>query len=199
MRGAFSASELFDLETTVIHRSATWICRTAGDDQTSSRSPEYQTESSQYASATSNAGSDSSVDLQHLTLGPSGAAMLRERQANPNPGRSSCEWTVVTPARRPEEMQTFFNAAMNRYLKEKQTGGSKPRWVGPTRTRRGVGVRRVISRLTRREYSGKDQDKDRARSWLGKVKSVFVRDQVPDSVWCWAIYSRVQRATGINS
>ncbi|OWY96790.1 LOW QUALITY PROTEIN: hypothetical protein PHMEG_00032856, partial [Phytophthora megakarya] len=37
----------------------------------------------------------------------------------------------------------------------------------------------AISEL--KEYSGKDQDEDRARSWLGKVKSAFVRDQAPDS------------------
>ncbi|OWZ03647.1 hypothetical protein PHMEG_00024585 [Phytophthora megakarya] len=49
-----------------------------------------------------------------------------KRQANAKSGRSSREPTpAVTPARSPEQMQIFFNAAMNRYLKEKQTGGSK--------------------------------------------------------------------------
>ncbi|OWY91590.1 hypothetical protein PHMEG_00039762 [Phytophthora megakarya] len=40
----------------------------------------------------------------------------------------------------------------------------------------------AISEL--KEYSGKDQDEDRARSWLGKVKSAFVRDQAPNSEKC---------------
>ncbi|OWZ16440.1 hypothetical protein PHMEG_0009777 [Phytophthora megakarya] len=48
--------------------------------------------------------------------------MLRDAK----PGRFSCEATSVeTPARSPEQMQTFLTAPMNRYLKEKQTGGSK--------------------------------------------------------------------------
>ncbi|OWZ15959.1 reverse transcriptase [Phytophthora megakarya] len=37
----------------------------------------------------------------------------------------------------------------------------------------------VISEL--KEFSGRDTDEDRARSWLGKVKSAFIRDQAPDS------------------
>ncbi|OWY93184.1 hypothetical protein PHMEG_00037513 [Phytophthora megakarya] len=37
----------------------------------------------------------------------------------------------------------------------------------------------AISEL--KEYSGKDHDEDRARSWLGKVKSAFVRDLAPES------------------
>ncbi|GMF25380.1 unnamed protein product [Phytophthora fragariaefolia] len=31
-----------------------------------------------------------------------------------------------------------------------------------------------------KEFAGKDGDKDRARSWLGKVKSAFIRNQAPD-------------------
>ncbi|GMF49729.1 unnamed protein product [Phytophthora fragariaefolia] len=31
-----------------------------------------------------------------------------------------------------------------------------------------------------KEFSGKDQDEDRARAWLGKVKSAFLRDQASD-------------------
>ncbi|ETM31978.1 hypothetical protein L914_20529 [Phytophthora nicotianae] len=29
-------------------------------------------------------------------------------------------------------------------------------------------------------FAGKDDDEDRARAWIGKVKSAFVRDQSPD-------------------
>ncbi|OWY92725.1 hypothetical protein PHMEG_00038146, partial [Phytophthora megakarya] len=237
MPGAFSASKLFDLETTVIHRSATLLYNKLEPlvgsvalpetiKRTPVRSPEYQTGSSQYASATSEAGSDSSVDLERMTLGPSGAAMLQDRQANAKLERSSRESTpVVTPARSPVQMQTFFNAAMNRYLKEKQTGGSKPTAgetgqnvqdvemesvesyhdlhdeydpdnlsidtprqavvAGPTSTSSTMTPRIRVSAISElKEYSGKDQDEDRARSWLGKVKSAFVRDQAPDSEKC---------------
>ncbi|OWY96645.1 hypothetical protein PHMEG_00033040, partial [Phytophthora megakarya] len=73
---AFSASELFDLETTVIHRSATLLYNNLEPlvesvalpetiKRTPVRSSEYQTGSSQYASATSEAGSDGSVELEH--------------------------------------------------------------------------------------------------------------------------------------
>ncbi|POM63255.1 hypothetical protein PHPALM_27459, partial [Phytophthora palmivora] len=37
---------------------------------------------------------------------------------------------------------------------------------------------RMISDL--KEFTGKDQDEDRARAWIGKVKSVFMRDQASD-------------------
>ncbi|OWZ11925.1 hypothetical protein PHMEG_00014983 [Phytophthora megakarya] len=49
------------------------------------------------------------------------------------------------------------------------------------------------------EYSGKGQDEDRARSWLGKMKSAFVRDQAPDSENCLLLGDLLQRATGIDS
>ncbi|GMF54731.1 unnamed protein product [Phytophthora fragariaefolia] len=35
-----------------------------------------------------------------------------------------------------------------------------------------------------KEFSGKDQDEDRARAWLGKVKSAFLRDQASDGEKC---------------
>ncbi|OWY91069.1 hypothetical protein PHMEG_00040508, partial [Phytophthora megakarya] len=216
MPGAFSASKLFDLETTLYNKLGPLVGSVALPEtikRTPVRSPEYQTGSSQYASATSEAGSDSSVDLERMTLGPSGAAMLQERQANAKLERSSRESTpAVTPARSPEQMQTFFNAAMNRYLKEKQTGGSKSTADGTGQDAQDVEMESIesyhasrirsgqlehrytatssgrIRRSSRNTdihfYSGKDQDEDRARSWLGKVKSAFVRDQAPDSEKC---------------
>ncbi|GMF38640.1 unnamed protein product [Phytophthora fragariaefolia] len=55
-----------------------------------------------------------------------------------------------------------------------------------TSTNAGVAAPRIrvsaISEL--KEFSGKDNDEDRARSWLGKVKSAFIRDQAPDSEKC---------------
>ncbi|ETP04580.1 hypothetical protein F441_18683, partial [Phytophthora nicotianae CJ01A1] len=39
---------------------------------------------------------------------------------------------------------------------------------------------RVSAMSELKEFSGKDGDEDRARAWLSKVKSAFVRDQAPD-------------------
>ena len=35
-----------------------------------------------------------------------------------------------------------------------------------------------------KEFAGKDNDEDRARNWIGKVKSAFTRDQASDSQKC---------------
>ncbi|POM58530.1 Hypothetical protein PHPALM_36810 [Phytophthora palmivora] len=35
-----------------------------------------------------------------------------------------------------------------------------------------------------KEFTGKDQDEDRARAWIGKVKSAFMRDQASDEGKC---------------
>ncbi|GMF23751.1 unnamed protein product [Phytophthora fragariaefolia] len=43
---------------------------------------------------------------------------------------------------------------------------------------------RVSATLELNEFAGKDGDEDRARSWLGKVKSAFIRDQAPDQEKC---------------
>ncbi|GMF30953.1 unnamed protein product [Phytophthora fragariaefolia] len=80
-----------------------------------------QARSSQYASATSEAGSgsDSSVELQRMTLGPSGAAILRTRKEAPE--------TNATPSpvhTTPSPMRSFFDAAMERFLKEQQQASS---------------------------------------------------------------------------
>ncbi|OWY98607.1 hypothetical protein PHMEG_00030587 [Phytophthora megakarya] len=185
--GTFNASELFDLETSVA------ISRRR---LTPTRSPVYQTGSSQYASATSEAESDSFADLQRMTH-------------TDTHGHTD---------------STFFNAAMNRYLKETQTEGLTPTADRHTTATQDVEMESVeshhgshgeynlsidtprqaviasagaasapstatprirvsaISEL--KEYSGKDHEEDRARGWLGKVKSAFVRNQAPDSEKC---------------
>ncbi|OWY96977.1 hypothetical protein PHMEG_00032608, partial [Phytophthora megakarya] len=222
--GAFNASELFDLKTPVIQHSARVlyekleplvgsVTQPETVKLTPTRSLEYQTGSSQYVSATSEAESDSPADLQRMTLGPSGEEMLRGPQANNKPDRSSHEPTpMVAPivtSTRPEQMQTFFNAVMSRYLKEIQTEGLTPMAGRHTTTNQDVEMESVeshhgshgeydpdnlsvdtsrqaviasagaasapsmtmprirvsaISEL--KEYSGKDHDEDRARSWL---------------------------------
>ncbi|OWZ02482.1 hypothetical protein PHMEG_00025948 [Phytophthora megakarya] len=65
----------------------------------------------------------------------------------------------------------------------------------------------AISEL--KEYSGKDHGEDRARGWLGEVKSAFVHDQTPDSEKCLILsdlltgpsrnwYRQLSRSTRIN-
>ena len=34
------------------------------------------------------------------------------------------------------------------------------------------------------EINGRDRDEDRARSWISKVKSAFLRGQIPDEEKC---------------
>ena len=35
-----------------------------------------------------------------------------------------------------------------------------------------------------KEFNGGDRDEDRARSWISKVKSAFLSDQIPDEAKC---------------
>ncbi|POM74577.1 Hypothetical protein PHPALM_8448 [Phytophthora palmivora] len=35
-----------------------------------------------------------------------------------------------------------------------------------------------------KEFAGREGDEDRARAWLSKVKSAFMRDQAPDEEKC---------------
>ncbi|POM73861.1 Reverse transcriptase [Phytophthora palmivora] len=234
----FDANVLFDVELAAIHDATATLHKLLAPPTsskmpketpklTSFRSPEYQTGSSQYASATSEAGSDNSVDLQRMTLGPSGSSMLHERKANANQNHPGTAYAPLNSDR----MHTFFNAAMDRFLKEQQTARTQPMTQPQTdprgmrdvemesvgshsgyqgefdpdnlsidvpqpalvasagissgnQARTGVAAPRIrvsaISEL--KEFSGKENDEDRARSWQGKVKSVFVRDQALDDV-----------------
>ncbi|OWY91000.1 hypothetical protein PHMEG_00040599, partial [Phytophthora megakarya] len=72
--GAFNASELFDLETILYEKLEPLVGSVTQPESvklTPTRNPEYQIESSQYASATSEEESDSSAGLRRMTLGPS--------------------------------------------------------------------------------------------------------------------------------
>ncbi|KAE8975280.1 hypothetical protein PF011_g24548 [Phytophthora fragariae] len=90
------------------------------------QSPEYQTGSSQYASATLEAGSDSSSGSRRMSLGPSGAAMLQARAAGdlsvkipaPRPAKgTSSRASPRTPPQDPaNSLETYFQAAMSRFL-----------------------------------------------------------------------------------
>ncbi|KAE8878607.1 hypothetical protein PF003_g37290 [Phytophthora fragariae] len=264
VQGAFEVNELFDRDVSDIMRSTMalhlMLTPLVGSTKieidtapaVSPRSPEYQTGSSQYASATSEAESETSVDLQRMTLGPSGAAMLQQRKMKEETIPQQPVLTAssfVAPDRGPaDRMQSFFNAAMDRFLTEQHTPEAVPaaQFTRPTRTSAGVpsapgaaatakaqgtqdvemesvGSRhseladeydpddlsleaprraavasagatsgnistpqriRVSAIYELKDFPGKDGDVDRARSWIGKAKSAFLRDQAPDSEKC---------------
>uniref|UniRef100_H3H647 Retrotransposon gag domain-containing protein n=1 Tax=Phytophthora ramorum TaxID=164328 RepID=H3H647_PHYRM len=236
--GSFDANELFDLELPIIRESTlslfaklTPLVGSVVPVQRERPAPtRSQTGSSQYASDTSEAGSDSSIELQRMTLGPAGAAMLQSRKE-----RSETKPRVIAtsdPAQAPpERMQSFFNAAMERFLKEQQAVSTTPVVdqtkppgaqdvdmesvesnrrdhshpseydpddLGVDATPRAAvasagttgggtlsATRIRVSAISElKEFSGKDNDEDRARSWFGKLKSAFVRDQAPDGEKC---------------
>ncbi|POM72921.1 LOW QUALITY PROTEIN: Eukaryotic/viral aspartic protease, active site, partial [Phytophthora palmivora] len=52
--------------------------------------------------------------------------------------------------------------------------------AGPTMIQRV----RISAISDLKEFTGKDQDEDRARAWIGKVKSAFMRDQASDEEKC---------------
>ncbi|OWZ09983.1 LOW QUALITY PROTEIN: hypothetical protein PHMEG_00017239 [Phytophthora megakarya] len=188
----FNASELFDLETSVIQRSTRTlyekleplvgsVTQPETAKLTPTRNPEYQAGSSQYASATSEAESDSPVDLQRMVLGPSGAEMLLERQANTKPDRSSHGPTpMATPRWNQWSPTTTHMESTQLEHRHTSTSGDRIRRSGlyPSTTTPHIRVS-AISEL--KEYSVKDHAEDRSMSWLGKVKSAFVCDQAPDS------------------
>ncbi|KAE8971970.1 hypothetical protein PR001_g26737 [Phytophthora rubi] len=109
-------------------------------------------------------------------------------------------------AHSPEKLESFFQSAMERFLKEQQAPQARfppPGEYDPddldlgqpsraaiatttttARTSTGASRLRVSAMSELKEFSGKDGDEDRARSWVGKVKSAFIRDQAPDEEKC---------------
>ncbi|KAE9268001.1 hypothetical protein PR003_g31591 [Phytophthora rubi] len=110
-------------------------------------------------------------------------------------------------AHSPEKLESFFQSAMERFLKEQQAPQARfppPGEYDPddldlgqpsraaiatttttARTSTGASRLRVSAMSELKEFSGKDGDEDRARSWVGKVKSAFIRDQAPDEENTW--------------
>ncbi|KAE9077486.1 hypothetical protein PF002_g18841 [Phytophthora fragariae] len=188
--------------------------------------------SSPYVSATEEVDSESADDSPRMTLGPAGAAMLRDRAERTKRATTSSTGSTkiaVTDqkAHSPEKLESFFQSAMERFLKEQQAPQArlKPslnedqdvemesvesptRFPPPgeydpddldlgqparaaiattpttARTSTGASSLRVSAMSELKEFSGKDGDEDRARSWVGKVKSAFTRDQAPDEDKC---------------
>ncbi|KAE8982052.1 hypothetical protein PF011_g21782 [Phytophthora fragariae] len=86
-------------------------------DQTAMSSPSV--------SATEEVDSESADDSPRMTLGPSGAAMLRDRaertqQATTSSTGSAKIAVADQKARSPEKLESFFQSAMERFLKEQQ-------------------------------------------------------------------------------
>ncbi|KAE9099351.1 hypothetical protein PF007_g15904 [Phytophthora fragariae] len=207
---------------------------TAPVRSTPAPSPGDQTAmSSPYVSATEEVDSENADDSPRMTLGPSGAAMLRDRaERTKNAATSSTGSTkvaVIGPkTHSPEKLESFFQSAMERFLKEQHAPQTRVKQIltgaqdvemesveSPTRipppgeydpddlgqparaaiattttttttarTSTGASRLRVSAMSELKEFSGKDGDEDRARSWIGKVKSALIRDQAPDEEKC---------------
>ncbi|GMF52127.1 unnamed protein product [Phytophthora fragariaefolia] len=159
------------------------------------------------APVTSEMGSETSgsVTQERMPLEPAGEATLQARRATFKEERSSNK-TTVAPTRdqdRPSPVRTFFDAAMGRFVKEKHTTETRSATTArKSPETQDVDVESVgsrhdplddfdpddlsidIPRRALKAFSGKDIDEDRARSWLGKVKSAFIHDRALDSEKC---------------
>ncbi|KAE8995697.1 hypothetical protein PR003_g26366 [Phytophthora rubi] len=105
-----------------------------------------------------------------------------------------------------DKLESYFQAAMSR-MEMESTGSHDPtssHWEydpddvdPPTSARAAVAtaaagpagssmIQRVrISAISDlKEFTGRDQDEDRARAWISKVKSAFLRDQATDEEKC---------------
>eukprot|EP00644_Phytophthora_capsici_P005544 jgi/Phyca11/12923/fgenesh1_pg.PHYCAscaffold_2_\ len=125
--GNFNAEELLELDLPTLEGSAKHLVKlltplvgaiisTADQGLTTTYSSQSGSPHSSFASAktsarVSEAGSDSSIELSRMTLGPAGAAMLEARKKESNLAPVS---TVASSG----SLQSFFNAAMDRYQKE---------------------------------------------------------------------------------
>ncbi|GMF41738.1 unnamed protein product [Phytophthora fragariaefolia] len=132
----------------------------APGDQTAASSP--------YVSATEEVESSDSEEPPRMTLGPAGAAMLQKR-AKETAGR-----TAIHPR---DTLEAMVNS--KRHPPEKLESIFKQPWKAIN-----TPLIRVSAMSELKEFAGKDGDEDRAWSWLGKVKSAFIRDQAPDQEKC---------------
>ncbi|ETP28108.1 hypothetical protein F442_22608, partial [Phytophthora nicotianae P10297] len=143
--GSFAAKDLFhlDLEATQIMLSEIYekLKVLVGEAETqtkvetklkaaltqlpSSASPTGSSQHSHYASVTSTADSDTSEGMQ---FGPSGAAMLQTRsQRVPNAmPRADAPVAASRLNEHTHRLQTFFNSAMERFLKEQRAAQGTP-------------------------------------------------------------------------
>uniref|UniRef100_A0AAV1TQF8 Uncharacterized protein n=2 Tax=Peronospora matthiolae TaxID=2874970 RepID=A0AAV1TQF8_9STRA len=215
--------------------------------------------SSHYASADSLADDSDGLKIKLMSLGPSGAALLRDRHDHPTPDTGPLRLTTepVDATDEPDQMQIYFAKAMKKSMRDQQrtpphseptsrpTPNHKVFGEGMPYTNMesadshgshgsafypddldidgvlrphlaiakaitGEGIARQQIRMSAiadlEEFSGRNHDDDRARSWVRKVKSAFLRDQAPDSRNCLVLgdllagparnwYSQLSRST----
>ncbi|GMF58132.1 unnamed protein product [Phytophthora fragariaefolia] len=164
----------------------------ATGDQTASSSP--------YVSATEEVESSDSEEPPRMTLGPAGAAMLQNR-AKQTAGRTTInprdtrEAMMNSNRHPPEKLESSVGSPDQpttawKYDPDDLDLGRPARATVATTTattsNQTINTPRIrVSAMSElKEFAGKDGDEDRARSWLGKVKSAFIRDQAPDQEKC---------------
>uniref|UniRef100_A0AAV1VNF3 CCHC-type domain-containing protein n=1 Tax=Peronospora matthiolae TaxID=2874970 RepID=A0AAV1VNF3_9STRA len=186
--------------------------------------------------------SDDSIGIQRMSLGPSGAAHLRDQvdaiKCEPR-SAIACAKEEMTSAMQ-GHLQTYLKEAMERFHQDQREQAYQAVYpsqrINPARVQEvyipdvemesvrshrsrsnhfdfddadpddsgqeerrramvsttetfqngdSIPQRIRVSTMTElEEFSGKDRDEDRARSWISKVKSAFLRDQAPDEEKC---------------
>ncbi|KAE9275578.1 hypothetical protein PF001_g26516 [Phytophthora fragariae] len=146
--GAFDADDLFNLAIDEIRISTESLfnllkplvgeCPAAKTPESTAvriQLPKYNTGSSLFASATPEAGSNSSSGSRRMQLGPSCAAMFQTRSADDSNVKIHVpQLAKTTPDRIPladppstSSLETYFQAAMSRFLNERpEIGASRP-------------------------------------------------------------------------
>uniref|UniRef100_A0AAV1TXU3 Uncharacterized protein n=1 Tax=Peronospora matthiolae TaxID=2874970 RepID=A0AAV1TXU3_9STRA len=100
-----------------------------GRESTDHNVKEEYTGSSRYASAESDMDSDESFGMQRMLLGPTGAAMLKNRLDPANNGIRSTQIPASQNANtvEPSQLQTFFKAAMDKSIRDREEQGANYR------------------------------------------------------------------------
>ncbi|KAE8991161.1 hypothetical protein PR001_g21307, partial [Phytophthora rubi] len=243
-----STKELFGKVKVIVGEKVTDPSTTSSPDSPTQIGSTGDRTSSPFVSA-AEADSDASSEPRRMSLSPAGAAMLhaRSKVSRQKPARAKAKKTsgavskpttssphlVITTddaATSTNKMESYFQAAMSRFLREQQI--SMPNLAARTLPNPGtrdvemesagsddlerlqweydpddldlpaaapaavataaVGssestlIQRVrISAISDlKEFTGKDQNEDRARVWISKVKSSFMRDQASDEEKC---------------
>ena len=194
-----------------------------------------QTGSSQYASAESEADSTDSIDIQRMSLGPSGEVFIRNKTLQAEMETQSTNIPMAQGANQigPGQLHACFMAAMKKYEEDQRTfarqNANRSRIINTTQDIPPADVEmesigsnhsrsnnydshdpiledlrrplvaaaevtpnggftpqriRISAIADLKEFTGRDQDEDRARSWISRVKSAFLRDQAPDTEKC---------------
>uniref|UniRef100_A0AAV1UZQ1 Uncharacterized protein n=1 Tax=Peronospora matthiolae TaxID=2874970 RepID=A0AAV1UZQ1_9STRA len=193
--------------------------------------------SSHYASAESIADDSDGLEIKRMSLGPSGAELLRDHHEHPTPTTGPLRLTTepADATDNPDQMQIYFAKAMKKFMRDqrRRPPRSEPTSrLNPIHKVFGVGMPdtnmesadshgsrgntldfddldfdgvhrphldtteaiigegfaaqriRISAIAYLKEFLGRDHDDDRARSWVRKVKSAFLRDQAPGSGKC---------------